>query len=119
MDESLDTVFYTGESCKGRDPGDGPCDALARGIALFYRCPGVQINARDEFLTRLVFFFCLLILIATVVHQFADWWDGVGLHLDQIEIPFTTNIKRTLGGHDAAHLTFFFAYAHLAALDGQ
>src|SRR5260370_7490129 len=107
MDKSLDTVFYTGESSKWRDPGDFTRDDLARCIALFYRCPGVQINARDELLTRLVFFFSLLILIATVVHQFADWWHGVGLHLDQIEIPFTLNITRPLPAHHPDHLPFF------------
>src|SRR5229473_5974618 len=42
MDESLDTVFYTGESSKWRDPGDFTRDDLARCIALFYRCPGVH-----------------------------------------------------------------------------
>src|SRR5258707_8045455 len=107
MDKSLDTVFYTGESSKWRDPGDFTRDDLARCIALFYRCPGVQINARDELLTRLVFFFCLLILIATVVHQFADWWDGVGLHLNQVKVSFTGNIKCTLGGHDTDHFAVF------------
>src|SRR5260221_9490167 len=107
MDESLDTVFYTGESSKWRDPGDFTRDDLSRCVALFYGCPRVNFSALDGLLTHLVFFFCLLILIATVVHQFADWWDGVGLHLDQIEIPFTGNIKRTLSGHDTDHLAIF------------
>src|SRR5260370_16263644 len=96
MDESLDTVFYTGESSKWRDPGDFTRDDLSRCVALFYGCPRVNFSALDGLLTHLVFFFCLLILIATVVHQFADWLDGVVLHLDHIQIPFPLNYKPTL-----------------------
>jgi hypothetical protein len=66
-----------------------------------------RVRLYEDSLTRFVFSLCLLILVAAIVHQFADWWNGVGLYLDQVKIPVTGNFKRTLGGYDSDHLAIF------------
>src|SRR5947209_6079814 len=71
-------------------------------------CSGTHTNLfeRNGFLILacLVFFLCLLVLILTVVHQFADWRYSVGRYLNKIKISITSNIKCTHGGHHSDHL---------------
>src|SRR5215469_7843881 len=46
MNESLDTVFNTGESAKGCDPGNDARDNLSRCIA--HPCPGVHTGMLER-----------------------------------------------------------------------
>src|SRR2546421_6198961 len=68
-------------------------------IYIMFVCTRTQTNLflihRLLILTRLVLFLCLLVLIAAIVHQFADWRHGIGRYLDQIKIPLMSDIKRT------------------------
>src|SRR2546425_12588915 len=61
---------------------------------------------------RVVYPLCRLILISTVVHQFADRGDGVRRYLDQVKIPFTGYVKRTLWRHYSDPLAVFVDQAH-------
>src|SRR5579863_7190549 len=65
-------------------------------------------------LASLVLFFCLLILVATVVHQLTDWRIRISLYLDQVKILLSCNVKRTHRCHDADHLSVFVNQAYLA-----
>src|SRR5581483_2672311 len=76
-----------------------------------FECDGLLV------LTSLIFFLRLLVFKPTIVHQSTHWRDGIGCHLNQIQVSLSGNIKSLYGRHHSHHLTILIDQAYFACAD--
>src|SRR5258707_310165 len=63
-------------------------------------------------LTSLVFFFRLLILEPSIVHELTDRWISIRRYLNKVKIPLTGYLKCAWGGHYSDHVAVLIDHAN-------